>query len=198
MTLWCEVVSSKGNTGWQEILFTRNRCPDILVIWLTDNTCVNFDWSLSAKCQRLRVPLACLVTIATIGDDDAWNGLVSCFSSLATDGPAALCCAGPELLEAWFTDCVSSSASSSGAFVDASGWGDCNEWGPSKCNKLRKSKTWNGLNNAKWVLSVEASPRGTAFGSLELNDTCACRKEPGLYSSNQSTNLRNVQMYLLL
>lgn len=194
MTLWWEVVNSKGKTGWQDILLTRKRCPDILVMWLTDSTWVNFDWSLSAKCHRLRVPLACFVTMATTGDEDEWNELVSFFSSL-TNAPEALCRPGPELLETWFPDWLSSSPVSSASFAtfaEAVGWGDWMELGPSKFNKLRKSKMWNGLKSAKWVLKVDASPKGTALGSLELNETCACRKEPGLYSSNQSTNLKSL------
>lgn len=38
---------------------------------------------------------------------------------------------------------------------------------------------------------VDASPRGIALGMREAKLTCAWRKEPGLYSSNQSTSLKN-------
>ena len=194
ITLWCDVVKSRGRTGWQEILLTRNRCPDILVAWLTDKTWVNLDWSLNAKCHKFKVPLACFVTIATTGDGEDCSGGTSGFlsSSLARNGLLLLAGSDLLVLELWFTwgsDWLSSSWSS-WSWGDGVGWGPVWPAGASKCNKFRKSKTWNGLNNAKWVLKVEASPKGTALGSRELNDTWAWRKEPGVYSSNQSTSLQ--------
>lgn len=198
MTLWCDVVSNNGSTGWHVILLTRNLCPEILVTWLTDNTWVNFDWSLSAKCQRFSVPLACFVTMATMGGGDACRVKLSSFSSLARFGLAKFADSVLPLLVLWFADLLSSSASSwlgrcwrcPFSVGDAAFW-VWTEWlpGPSRCNKWRRSSMWNGLNRAKWVLRVEASPSETAFGSLELNDTWAWRKDPGVYSSSQSTNL---------
>ena len=173
------------------MLLTRNRWPDIRVTWLTDNTWVNLDWSLRAKCQRFKVPFACLVTMEITGECEFGRSEFSIFSSLATDW---LLLTGPVLLEQWLPDWLSSSISSDSVGRLAAGTeteAGCGEWapGPSRCNKWRKSSTWDGLNKAKWVLKVEASPRGTALGSLELNDTWAWRNDPGVYSSNQSTNL---------
>lgn len=174
--LWWLVVSSNGRTGWHVISFTLNLCPDALLLCPILNTWLNLLLSAKVSCHKFKVPLSCFVTKETMGDvsfcsSSFWNTYRNNTNLILTTQKTL------QALTSAFGFVSSSSLTLArlASLLTAS---------LTKCFKL-----FTVLYKLTVVDMLNESPNGKADGIRVENETWACLKDPGWYSSNHSTTL---------